>query len=127
LDIFTRQADARLTPISTPGTGIEKDDPVDVPINPVGRLSEKDYLETPVIRAVHREDTVTRLIEQQTAKIPSNYFLMFGLASMAASLLFELAGQDKVSRFVGMWPAPVLLLGIYNKIVKMNSFSADRS
>lgn len=100
---------------------IEKYFSMDAPTNPVGQLSEQDYTETPVIRAVHSEDTVTRLIEQQTAKIPSNYFLMAALAAMGASLFFELSGKDKLSRFVGMWPAPVLLLGIYNKIVKSRS------
>jgi hypothetical protein len=96
---------------------------MDAPINPVGQLSEQEYAEIPVIRAEHREDTVTRLIEQQTAKIPSNYFLMLALASMGASLVFELLGDEKKSRFVGMWPAPVLLLGIYNKIVKTIAFA----
>ena len=96
---------------------------MDAPTNPADQLSEQDYKETPVIRAVHREDAITRLIEQQTAKIPSNYFLMLALTSMGASLLFELFGKEKLGRFIGMWPAPVLLLGIYNKIVKTNSLA----
>lgn len=96
---------------------------MDAPTNPAGQLSEQDYKETPVIRAEHREDTITRLIEQQTAKIPSHYFLMLALASMGASLIFELSGKEKQSRFIGMWPAPILLLGIYNKIVKTSSLS----
>lgn len=96
---------------------------MNAPTNPVGQLSEHDYTETPVIRAVHREDTITRLIEQQAAKIPSNYFLMLALAAMGASLVLEIANKERLSRFVGMWPAPVLLLGIYNKIVKTSSLS----
>ncbi|MFL5814076.1 MAG: hypothetical protein ACJ763_10910 [Bdellovibrionia bacterium] len=94
---------------------------MNAPINPVGQLSEREYLEIPVVRAEHREDTITRLIEQQTAKIPSNYFLMLALAAMGASLFLELSNKEKTARFVGMWPAPILLLGIYNKIVKTSS------
>jgi hypothetical protein len=94
---------------------------MNAPINPAGQLSEKEYIETPVVRAEHREDTFTRLIEQQTAKIPSNYFLMLALTAMGASLFLELSNKDRLSRFVGMWPAPILLLGIYNKIVKTSS------
>jgi hypothetical protein len=94
---------------------------MNAPINPAGQLSEKEYIETPIIRAEHRENTITRLIEQQTAKIPSNYFLVLALASMGASLFLEMSNKERLARFVGMWPAPVLLLGIYNKIVKTSS------
>jgi hypothetical protein len=86
--------------------------------NPESQASEKDYAATPVIRAEHMEDEMTRIIEQQTAKIPSSYFLAFALLSMGASLAFEIGGNTKKSRFVGMWPGPLLLLGVYNKIVK---------
>jgi hypothetical protein len=37
---------------------------------------------------------------------------------MAASFGLELAGQRRVSRFIGMWPAPLLVMGVYNKMVK---------
>src|SRR4051794_19978868 len=105
------QTDASLAPSNgSHGMRIEIEGAMGTPINPVGQLSEQDYYkEAPVIRTEHRENMITRLIEHQTAKISSNYFLLFALASMGASLVLELAGRQRESRFVGMWPAPVLL------------------
>jgi hypothetical protein len=67
----------------------------------------------------HSEGTVARAIEQQTAKLPSDTFLWAAGGSIAASLLLQLAGKQKLSLFVGQWVAPFLLLGVYNKIVKV--------
>ena len=67
----------------------------------------------------HSEGTVARTIEQQTAKLPSDTFLWAAGGSIAASLLLQLAGKQKMSLFVGQWVAPFLLLGVYNKIVKV--------
>jgi hypothetical protein len=57
-------------------------------------------------------------MEQQTAKIPSHWFLLGALGAMALSLMLELTGRRRESRFVGQWPAPLLLMGMYNKLVK---------
>ena len=67
----------------------------------------------------HREGKVAGMIEQQTAKLPSDVFLWAALGSMAASLTLKLMGYDKNALFVGQWAAPFLLLGTYNKIVKV--------
>jgi hypothetical protein len=72
----------------------------------------------PAVRPEHAEGEIARLIEQQTAKIPSHWFLFGAVAAMGASLMLELGGRTRPSRFVGMWPAPLLALGIYNKLVK---------
>ena len=67
----------------------------------------------------HSEGAVARTIEQQTAKLPSDTFLWAAGGSIAASLLLQLMGKQKVSLFIGQWVAPFLLLGVYNKIVKV--------
>lgn len=72
----------------------------------------------PLRRPEHQEDSFTRVIEQQSAKIPSHVFLCASLLAMAASAVLELQGKRRASRFVGQWPAPLLLLGVYNKLVK---------
>jgi hypothetical protein len=72
----------------------------------------------PVRRAEHNEDSFTRVIEQQAAKVPSQVFLCASLLSMAASAAFELKGNQRASRFIGSWTAPLLLMGVYNKLVK---------
>lgn len=67
----------------------------------------------------HSEGPVARTIEEQTAKIPSDVFLWAALASMGVSLTLKLLRKKHTSLFVGQWAAPFLLLGIYNKIVKV--------
>jgi hypothetical protein len=72
----------------------------------------------PVIRTEHRENLLTRMIEHQAAKVPSSVFLFAAFASMAIAATAELTGRRRVSRFVGMWPGPLLTMGLYNKVVK---------
>jgi hypothetical protein len=45
-------------------------------------------------------------------------FLFVSVASMLASLVGELTGRRRFSRFVGMWPGPLLVMGVYTKLVK---------
>ncbi len=71
-------------------------------------------------RAEHREGRVARSIEQQTAKMPSDWFLWAAVGSMAASLTLKLAGNDKTANFVGQWAPSFLILGLYNKLVKLH-------
>ncbi len=67
----------------------------------------------------HREGTVARTIESQTARLPSDTWLWLAGASIAGSLTLKMVGKDHDALFVGQWAAPFLLLGIYNKIVKV--------
>ena len=86
-------------------------------VNPAATESLSD-VNAPVIRPEHAEGDIARLIEQQAAKVPSHWFLFAALASMAASLGLGPAGRTRASRFVGMWPTPLLVTGMYNKLVK---------
>ena len=67
----------------------------------------------------HNEGPVAKAIEQQTAKLPSDIFLWASLGSMAISLYLQTQGERDRSLFVGQWAAPFLLLGLYNKLVKL--------
>lgn len=67
----------------------------------------------------HEEGPVATAIEEQTAKLPSDLFLWSALGSMAASLVLQYQGNRKLSLFVGQWAAPFLILGLYNKLVKL--------
>ena len=86
-------------------------------VNPAAEVSLINA-PAPVLRPEHAEGDLARLIEQQTAKIPSHWFLVGALGAMSLSLMLELAGRLRESRFVGQWPAPLLIMGIYNKLVK---------
>jgi hypothetical protein len=70
-------------------------------------------------RPEHREGKIARTIEQQTAKLPSDTFLWAALGSIGISLALELSGQEKKANFVGHWAPTFLLLGLYNKLVKL--------
>ncbi len=67
----------------------------------------------------HKEGKVATAIEEQTGKIPSDVFLWASLGSMAASLALKIFKEDDKALFVGQWAAPFLLLGVYNKLVKL--------
>ena len=67
----------------------------------------------------HSEGIVARTIEEQTAKLPSDIFLWGALGSIGVSLIFELQGNSEKARFIGQWVSPFLLLGVYNKLVKI--------
>jgi len=87
-------------------------------VNPASRESHKAYEAAPVLRTEHVEGGFTRLIEQQAARVPSDFFLFVSFSAMLASLVAEITGRRRFSRFVGMWPAPLLVMGVYNKLVK---------
>lgn len=67
----------------------------------------------------HREGKVASAIEEQTAKIPSDVYLWAAFGSIAASLALKFMGKDKTALFVGQWAPTFLILGNYNKIVKV--------
>jgi hypothetical protein len=66
-----------------------------------------------------KEGPVARAIEEQTAKIPSDVFLWTAIGCMAVSLTLKIMRRNSDALFVGQWPAPFLILGLYNKIVKV--------
>jgi hypothetical protein len=88
-------------------------------VNPASEQSREEYEPAPVVRDEHAEGQMTRLIEQQAAKLPSDIFLFTALAAMGISVALELYGNERMSRFVGMWPPAILTMGMYNKLVKV--------
>jgi hypothetical protein len=66
-----------------------------------------------------KEGRIAKAIEEQTAKLPSDLFLWAAVGSMAASLTLKALKNDHISLFVGQWAPSFLLLGIYNKLVKL--------
>ncbi len=67
----------------------------------------------------HSEGVVARVLENQTAKVPSDIWLWSAFGSMGVALFLRLTGRKHQSLFVGQWAAPLLLLGVYNKLVKI--------
>ena len=67
----------------------------------------------------HAEGCLARRIEEQTAKLPSDVFLWAAGASIIGSLALKMNGRTHDALFVGQWAAPFLVLGLYDKIVKV--------
>jgi hypothetical protein len=62
----------------------------------------------------------TKRIENQTAKVPSIVFLNLALAGIAYSALHKMIRpKSTIPNFVGLLVPTFLLLGLYNKIVKI--------
>jgi hypothetical protein len=70
-------------------------------------------------RAEHTEGAVARAIEDQTARLPSDTFLWAAIGAMGASLALQIYGKQQMSNFVGQWAPTLLILGLYNKLVKV--------
>jgi hypothetical protein len=84
---------------------------------PPGRSHMTDYR---VAKGEAQEDQITAAIEKCTSQVPSSVYLALALASMAVSLGFQAAKKQHSALFVGQWAAPFLLLGVYNKLVKIH-------
>ena len=69
--------------------------------------------------ARHSEGIVAKTIEEQTAKLPSDTFLWAAGGSIIASLVLQLMGRKGASNFVAQWAPTMLILGLYNKLVKV--------
>ncbi len=67
----------------------------------------------------HQEGSVARAIEQQTAKIPSDAFLWTAFGAIGLSLALQAMGKKHEATFVGHWAPTILILGVYNKLVKV--------
>ena len=68
----------------------------------------------------YSEGPVGRAIEEQTAKLSSDTFLWAAGASIAASLILKMLDRHDQALFVGEWAPTILILGLYNKLVKQH-------
>lgn len=73
----------------------------------------------------HSEGRVARTIEEQTAKLPSDTFLWIAVGAMATSATLQMIGNKNASLFVGQWAPTLLIMGLYNKLVKQ--LGSDRT
>lgn len=71
------------------------------------------------IKNDHTEGEFTKSIEKETSKVPSGFYLAAAIASMGASLTLQACKRENSALFVGQWAAPFLLLGLYNKLIKL--------
>ncbi len=67
-----------------------------------------------------REGAITSRIERVTSALPSTTWLMLAGGALVGSLVLKLLDREKTANFVGEWVPTFLLLGIYNKLVKLH-------
>ena len=67
----------------------------------------------------HTEGKVASTIEHYTAKLPSDLFLWAAGGSILGSLTLKMLGRQTDALFVGQWAPTFLILGLYNKLVKV--------
>lgn len=68
------------------------------------------------------EGYLTKVIEGQTSKLPSVFFLSLAIASMGISAVLSATERDSGkgwANFVGHWAPTILVLGLYNKLTKL--------
>lgn len=67
----------------------------------------------------HAEGPVARAIESRTAQLPSDIFLWAAGGAIVGSLALRMLRNRDLSHFVGQWAPTLLILGLYNKLVKV--------
>ena len=67
----------------------------------------------------HTEGAIAKTIENQTARLPSDTFLWAAIAAMIGSFVLQANDRKHESLFVGQWAPTLLVIGLYNKLVKV--------
>lgn len=65
------------------------------------------------------EDSFTKTVEVYTAAVPSSAYLVVAVGAMALALTLQLAGRGKWGNFIAQWVPAWLIIGVYNKLVKL--------
>lgn len=82
-------------------------------------MQPETMIKDTVNNKANREGTLTKAIERQTAKLPSTFYLILAGGAVALSLGLAVTQKRKGwANFVGEWVPSLLILGLYNKIVK---------
>src|ERR1700741_3838725 len=66
-----------------------------------------------------KEDKLTKTLEEYTSAIPSTAYLGVAVGAMAISLACQLTGRSKWGNFIAQWVPTWLIIGVYNKLVKL--------
>jgi hypothetical protein len=75
----------------------------------------------------HKEGEVAKTIEEQTAKIPSDVYLWAAVGTMALSATLFFTKNKHASIFFGQWAPSLLIIGLYNKLVKIGGHDKEEN
>ena len=76
-------------------------------------------------RKTYKEGKTAKALEQQTAKIPSDAYLWAAVGTMALSLGLLFGKKKHLSLFFGQWAPSLLIIGLYNKLVKVEGHDEE--
>ena len=68
----------------------------------------------------HEEGAITKTIESVTSMVPSGTYLSLAIGAIGLAAVLHVSGRKEDSQFVGHWVPTILMLGLYNKIVKLH-------
>lgn len=71
-----------------------------------------------MLHAKPKEGKTTVAVEKRTSRIPSIVYLIAGLSALACSSSMMMRGRKSKALLIGQWAAPLLIMGLYNKVVK---------
>lgn len=73
-----------------------------------------------------REGPIAKSIEEKTSRLPSDMFLWTAGGAVAASLALQAMHQKERGNFIAQWVPTILILGLYNKMVKQHGSEGTR-
>jgi hypothetical protein len=68
---------------------------------------------------------VAKTQEERTSRIPSDVYLWAAVGTMALSLTCFLTRQKHASIFFGQWAPSLLIIGLYDKLVKIEGHDEE--
>jgi hypothetical protein len=83
-------------------------------------MASADFGDLSVQPGQHEEGELTKRIEHFTSQVPSGLYLSLAFGSVGLAALLYLSGRKREANFVGHWPPTLLLIGLYNKVVKLH-------
>ena len=85
------------------------------------------YAEQTEVVERHAEGQLAKAIEHETAQLPSDIFLWGGCGAIAGSWMLRLFGRKEAANFMATWAPTILLMGVYNKLVKVHGHDDEGS
>jgi hypothetical protein len=83
---------------------------------------EPDWLIKIIVMPNHqpkKEGTLASILEEGTSRIPSDVYLWSAASMFAASLACFIGGKKHTGVMLGLTVPSLLIIGVYNKIVKI--------
>jgi len=66
------------------------------------------------------QEELSHKIEERAAQVPSVSFISLAVASMVGSAILAFFTDKKdTANFIGMWAPSFLLMGVYNKLIRI--------